>query len=251
MKLIRVKLFFITACLFIYFPIVGFAAGKLVTAVDIWPPFRIASPNAKYGVTGIDVDILEGLEKYLNMSIEIERAPFARTVEMIKTGDIDLISSVSYTDKRNKFILYVPTSYHTVVPVFYTQKGRGHLVQVYEDLYKFTVGYSLGSAYFEPFNSDTKILKYGVSSEEQLIKMLALGRFDIIIGTNPNIAFDIKIYNVKDKVMQTQFIPEDNTPIYFGLSRKHNNTNLQVQIDDYLKSIIINGELNQILKKYK
>ena len=250
-KSILIKLFFIPVCLLLNFPAVGFAEGKLLMAITFWPPFLIASSDEKYGFAGIDIDILEGLEKYLNLPIEIQQAPFARTLEMIKTGDVDLISSVAYTDKRNEFILYVPTPYYAVGPAFYTQNGQGHLVQNYEDLYKYTVGYVRGSAYFEPFNSDAKLKKKSVNSEEQLIKMMALGRFDIIIGTNPNIAFDIKNYNIKHKVMQTQYIPEKKTSIYFGLSRKHNNTILQEKIDDYLKLIISNGELNQITEKYK
>jgi len=251
MKFFRVKIFFISVSLLLYFPAVGLAEGKLVTAINFWPPFRIASPDAKYGVTGIDIDILQGLEKHLNMPIEIKQAPWARIIVMIKNGDIDLISSVAYTDKRNEFILYVPTAYHTVAPVFYTQKGRGKHVQTYEDLYKFTIGYLRGSVYFEAFDSDTKLLKYDVTSEAQLVNMLAMGRLDIIIGSNPHLTLEIKKNNVKDKVMQTQYIPEKSTDIYFGLSRKHNNTILQGKIDTYLNQIISNGELNRILEKYK
>jgi polar amino acid transport system substrate-binding protein len=73
----------------------------------------------------------------------VQRHPFARALEMIKTEKADLITGVAYTDKRAGFISYIPTSYYAVSLVFYTQKGRGHLVKTYDDLYKFKIGYSL------------------------------------------------------------------------------------------------------------
>ena len=243
--------YLLLVCLLLYLPTVCLADGKLVAVTEVWPPFRIASTDSEHGFTGIDVDILEGIEKHLNLDIEIQRHPFARALEMIKVGDADLITGVAHTDKRAEFISYVPTSYYTVRPVFYTQKGRGHLVKKYDDLYKFKVGYSLHSAYFEPFDSDVKLQKLGISTEEQLIKMVALGRIDLIIGTNPNLAYDVKKYGFKDKVERTHYTPPQKTPVYIGLSKIINNKLLQQRIDDYLKKIINNGELEQILQKYQ
>ena len=243
--------YFLVACLLFQNPLTCLADEKLLVVTEVWPPFRIASPDSKYGFTGIDIDILEGLERHLNLKIEIQRHPFARALEMIKTGYADLTTGVAYTDQRATFISYVPTPYYAVRPVFYAQKGLGHLTKVYDDLYKFKIGYSLHSAYFEPFNSDLKLMKEGVSTETQLIKMIALGRIDLIIGTNPNLAYDIKIYGLKDKVEQTHYTPSPKTPVYIGLSNKHTKTSLGQKIDDYLKQIIDNGKLKQIVEKYR
>jgi len=223
---------------------------KLIAVTEEWPPFRIQSQGSKHGFVGIDIDILERLAVVLNREIEVQRHPFARALEMIRTGDADIIPGVAHTEKRAAFILYVPTSYFEVGPVFYTQKGRGHLVRDYEDLYRFDVGYSLHSAYFEPFNSDGRIRKIGVSTEEQLVKMVALNRLDITIGTNPNLAWDIKRYGFKDKLEQTHYIPTQKTPIYFGLAKGAGYGELQLKIDSYLKKIIANGELQQIIDAY-
>lgn len=122
---------------------------------------------------------------------------------------------------------------------------------MYNDLYQFKIGYSLHSAYFEPFNSDAKLHKIGISTEEQLVKMVALGRIDLIIGTNPNLAYDIKRYGFKDKVEQVNFMPPKTTPVYIGLSKKYENALLKKKIDDYLKQMINNGELKQILEQYQ
>jgi len=238
-------------CLFFILPSIGFSDQPLVAVTEIWPPFRINSPEAEDGITGVDIDILKGLEKHLKQKIVVHRHPFARALAMIRAGEADLISGVAFTSKRSEFISYVPTAYFLVTPVFYTQKDRGHLVRNYDDLYRFKIGYSLHSAYFEPFNSDARLQKIGVSTEEQLIKMVALGRIDIIIGTNPNLAWDIKKHGFKDKIEQIHYIPPKATPIYMGLAKKDNLVVLQGKIDDYLKKMVSSGELEQISKKYQ
>jgi len=243
--------FIIFIFMFISLSGTGHSNGPLIAVTEAWPPFRINSEGTKYGFSGIDIDILEGLEKDLNIEIVVQRHPFARALEMIRTGDADLTPAIAYTEQRSEFISYVPTSYYAVSPVFYTQKNRGHLVQTYDDLYKFKIGYSLHSAYFEPFNSDGKLQKMGISTEEQLVKMVASGRIDLIIGTNPNLAYDIKQYEVKGKIEEIRYHPESKTKVYIGLSKKHEGKDLQRRIDIYLQKIMTNGDLNRILDKYK
>jgi len=97
-------------------------------ATEVWPPFRIISPEAKHGFSGIDIDILEKLEHHLDVTITVRHYPFARALQMIEEGSADIITGVAYTDDRAKFISYVPTSYFDVNPVFYTQKNRGILL---------------------------------------------------------------------------------------------------------------------------
>lgn len=229
----------------------GETLKKLVAVTEVWPPFRVNDASGKYGFTGIDVELMERLEEHLGLEIEIQRHPFARALEMIRNGTADLIPGVAYTDKRNEFILYVPTSYCEVKPVFYTQKGRGHLIRKYEDLYTVSVGYSLHSAYFEPFNSDTRIKKVGVSTEAQLLKMVSLKRIDVTIGTNPNIAYDVKRLGLKEQLEPTFYIPEQQTPIFFGLSRVKNDLQLREQIDQYFRQSIKNGKITQLMDKYR
>lgn len=229
----------------------SFAKETLIAVTELWPPFRIDDAESGYGFTGIDIDIIQDLEKYLDVRIEVQRHPFARALEMIRDGSADIIPGVAHTKERAEFIDYVPTSYYSVGPVFYTQRGKGHLVKTYNDLYNFEIGYSLHSAYFEPFNSDNRLKKIGVSTEEQLIKMVALNRLDITIGTNPNFAYDIKRYNLKDKLEQTSYVPDVKTPLYLGLSKSPANRQLLSKIDTYLQEITVNGRLAEITSKYK
>lgn len=187
----------------------------------------------------------------LDLEIEVQRHPFARALEMIRDGSADMITGVAYTKKRNAFILFVPTPYGTVGPIFYTQKGRGYQVQNYADLAGLKIGYSINSAYFEPFNSDKTLHKIGISTEEQLIRMVALNRLDVTIGTNPNLPYDVNRLNLKDKVEQCHYVPEQQINLYIGLSRKKHDKMLQGRIDAFIRQMLESGEIQKIMTTYR
>lgn len=226
------------------------AGEKIIMVVEIWPPYRIGSADAK-NISGIDIDIIKRMETALGYTIEMQRHPFARSLEMIKTGQADLITSIAKTPEREQFINYIPTSYSSVGPVFYAQKALADKIKSYEDLYRYNIGYSLDSAYFEPFNSDTKLHKTGISTEKQLLDMLVLGRLDVIIGTNPNLAYDVNRHGYKDKIRSTAYVPSVKTPLYFGTPKGTKHKELAAKIDLFFKEIIKSGEMEQILNRYR
>jgi polar amino acid transport system substrate-binding protein len=226
-------------------------AEKIIVVTEEWPPFRIQDPRSRYGFVGIDIDILELLAAELGVELDVQRHPFARILEMIKKDQADLVTGIARTPERAEYIHYIPTPYYAVGPVFYTQAGKGNSIREYDDLYKITVGYSLNSAYFEPFNSDPRLKKNGLSTEAQLLQMLALGRLEAIIGTNPNLAYDVKRLGLRDKVQQAAYVPSQQTPIYFGLSRGSRLLSQADRIDRFIRRLSQGQELQRITEKYR
>jgi polar amino acid transport system substrate-binding protein len=216
-----------------------------------WPPFRINDEKSPSGFRGIDIDITNKLSEALGITIEIQHHPWARALELMRSGQADMITGIAYTPERETFMHYVPISYYSVRPVFYTQKGKGHLTQSYNDLYGPSVGYSLNSAYFEPFNSDTKINKVGLSKEEQLLQVLALGRIDIIIGTDPNISYDVARLGYRDVLEPTTYQPPNKTELFIALSRKSRAIDIAVDIEKVLRLLKANGYIDKIIKTYR
>jgi polar amino acid transport system substrate-binding protein len=187
----------------------------------------------------------------LALRIEVERHPFARCLEMLRTGDADLITGIAYTDERAEYIEYIPTSYWSVCPAFYTQTGRGAEIADYDDLYGYTIGYSLDSAYFEPFDSDTRLDKLGVSTEGQLLQMVALGRIDVTIGTEPNLGYDIARAGLRDELEPTAYAPDVATALYFGVSRGSDLMERVGEIDAFLADLLESPDLEAIRERYR
>lgn len=224
---------------------------RILVVTETWPPFRIVSADKQYGgYSGIDIDLLKVLSDKLGVQFKVQRLPWARCLEHMRTGQADLITGLAYTEQRAEFIRYSVLSYYSVSPVFYALKNRGHLIRKYEDLYNYRIGYSINSAYFEPFNSDTKLNKIGVSTEKQLLRMLTEGRLRVIIGTNPNLAYDIAQQNLKDRVELTTYVPIQKTELFLGISRKSKFMARADELDDILGNLVRSGAVLRLSEKY-
>ncbi len=207
--------------------------------------------NSPSGFRGIDIDITNKLSETLGITIEIQRHPWARALELMRNGQADMVTGTAFTPERETFMHYIPVSYYSVRPVFYTQKGKGKLIKSYEDLYGPSVGYSLNSAYFEPFNSDSKINKVGISTEVQLLQILALGRINITIGTDPNISYDVARLGYRDVLEPTTYQPPNKTELFIALSRKSGAMDLAQEIEQALRRLMTDGSIDKIIKEYR
>jgi polar amino acid transport system substrate-binding protein len=221
----------------------------LIAVTEIWPPYRIEAGDGR--MTGIDIELLEALEERLGVEIEVQRHPFARALEMIRTGEADIITGIAYTPERDEYIAYSSESYSSVRPVFYAGRDLAPQIRSYEDLYGYVIGYSLNSAYFEPFNSDENLTKQGLSTETQVLRMLELGRVDVIIGTNPNLAYDVARLGLDDALSQTSYTPEPNTPLFLGFPETGDRLELYARANTLLSAMLADGSIREILDRYR
>jgi len=224
---------------------------RMIMVTEHWPPFRIEDQNSPSGFRGIDIDITHKLSEAIGITFEIQGHPWARALEQMRNGQADMITGIAYTLEREAFLYYVPVSYYAVRPVFYTQKGKGHLIQSYGDLHGPSVGYSLHSAYFEPFDSDAQIHKLGLSTEVQLLHVLALGRIAVTIGTDPNISYEIARLGYKGVLEPTQYQPPNKTELFIALSRKSPAMAISQKIEQALRRLMRDGTIEEIIHAYR
>lgn len=224
---------------------------RLIMVTEEWPPFRINDQKSSSGFRGIDIDIVERLADELGVAIEIQRHPWARALEMMRDGQADMVTGAARTTEREVFMHYLPISYCAVRPVFYTRKGLGQSIRSYQDLYGKKIGYSLHSAYFEPFNSDTGLSKVGLSTEQQLLQVLALKRLDLVIGTDPNISYDTARLGYTEELEPTAYNPPDKTDLFITLSRKSRAMVLAPKIELALRKLMDDGTIETILERYR
>ncbi len=227
------------------------AQTTLVMVTETWPPFRMDETPERPDLSGIDIDIVRQLEKALGVKIEIKRHPWGRSLEMMKAGQVDMITGIAWTAERSAFMEYVPTSYYAVQPVLYTQKGKGASIRTYGDLTGRSIGQSKNSAYFEPYNSDAALQKINLSTETQIIQMLALGRLDLAIGTDPNISWDINRLGFGTVLEPTAYRPPVKTDLFIAFSKKSPAAALAPRFDEAVRRMLADGTIDRIAAKYR
>jgi len=220
---------------------------EITVATDSWPPFRILENN---NYTGIDFDLWKEVEKRLNLKIKFIRYPWARILHNLEHGEIDAMSGLAKRKNREVYMHYTSPSYYTCATVFYVKKGNKHLIKKYEDLYKYSIAYVNNSAYFKRFDEDTKLRKYPIASEFQLIRMLERSRVEVIIGTDCQADYEIKKLGLKDKFEKAEFKPNNNVDLYIAISKKSPFAKELKRLNEVIKQIVEERIIIEYSKKY-
>lgn len=223
------------------------AKEQIIIPTDDWPPFRITQNNT---YSGIDFDLWKELAKRLNTQTEFKYYPWARSLANMKNGTVDMMSGIAIKKERQKYIKYSSVPYYSCSPVFYTQKGLGKTIKNYKDLKPHLIGYVNNSIYFKKFDNDKTLKKRAVTNEKQLLKMLALKRIKVIIGTDCQADYEIKKSGFQNMVEKTEFRPSKKLDLYIGVSKKSELINKMDEINQALKDIIDEGKIKEFASKY-
>ena len=215
---------------------------------DYWPPFRIAGQHET--MSGIDIDLVARIEARLGIKIQIQRVPWIRALAMMREGKADFMSGLARTAERETFIHYAEPPYTQIRPVFYKLASSPKEIIRYEDLAGHRIGFTRGSAYFEPFDSDTTLDKHSATDETQLLKMLVGQRFDFIIGSDLQADYEISIRGYKNRIVKADYRPEKSVPLYIGVSRKSAFLPRVEELNRAITELLANGTVTDLLGRY-
>jgi polar amino acid transport system substrate-binding protein len=197
----------------------GAAIGseKLRVAMVNWPPAKIVE-HGRFG--GTDVLMLEELASQIGIVLEYVECPWRRCLVMIEAGEVDLISSITKSPERERYLQFIEPPYRDGYDIhFYT---RGTDLKRYEDLQGLTIGLIRGSAYFDRFDQDQSLAKFAVTREDQLIDMLSRGRLDVVVGVGRNLDYLIQRQRpeLSTVIRRTSLVVPTVAPTYIAISRK-------------------------------
>jgi polar amino acid transport system substrate-binding protein len=221
---------------------------RLLVATDSWPPFRIDAGADKF--TGLDIDLLAELSRRTGIVFDIQRYPWARALSEMETGHVDMMTGLAFSDERAKFIDYIRPSYYSCHPAIYGPQKIADSVKTYADLGKYSVGYVLGSKYFEPFDSDQTQQKKSYTTEDQLMKVALRGRQELFVGTDCQVDYDLKLRELSAQVHKAPFRPEHTTELFMGFSRLSPNLALKSKIEQAVQQMQDDGTVLRMASIY-
>ncbi|BAU72461.1 substrate-binding periplasmic protein [Metapseudomonas furukawaii] len=193
--------------------------APLKVMTDYWPPFRIAGDGGR--LQGLDMDLLAELERRTGLRFDVRRAPWSRGLAALERGSADLMTGLARTPERERYIDYLERPYFSCAPRFYIRPDVAPRVTGYGQLAGYDIGFVLGSAYFEPFDSDPALRKVGVSGEGQLLEMLQRKRLQLVIGTDCQVDYEL-LRNPKlaGRIVKLAYRPPARTELFVGFSRQ-------------------------------
>lgn len=224
------------------------AKDTITVATEIWAPFRIKESGELF--SGIDVDILNRIGDEMGVVFKLEQYPWVRCLNNMKMGTVDIMSGLAYTEERAQYIHYSDDYYYQCNASFYCLAADTVRIGKYEDLKGLDIGYTRGSAYFEPFNSDTTLNKKDFHGEGNLLKILMSRRVDTFVGTDCQVAYDIAQMGLGEDIVQQDYIPKDHIRLFMGVSKKSPFMERWDEFNSILTRLINEDFISQTAGKY-
>jgi polar amino acid transport system substrate-binding protein len=206
------------------------------------PMFSYA--NANMEPEGSDIDTAKLLAKDLGVKLELVQITNAARVPTIQTGKADIaVANLSITPERAKVIDFsVPyASLQTIVAA-----PKDVKIKDYADLKGMAIGVTratVNDADITKNASDANIRRY--EDDATLVTAAVTGQVQAISSQWPNVAEANK--KLQSKPYETKFVQHE---FMLGVALPKNNPDLKAWIDNWIKTNLSNGKLNDIYKKY-
>jgi polar amino acid transport system substrate-binding protein len=204
---------------------------------------------------GLAVDVVERVFKRIGHSVKVELYPWARSLEMAKTGQADCIFTIFQSAERAAFLDYSNQSLIPQIVYFYARKDtkvtfNGDMASIRE--------YRIGTAHkihYGPRFEDARAqltLDEAPTIEMNFIK-LAVGRVDLVPSnwyTASSTLAQPLLRRFADRIVRLP-TPVESVPTYVAFSKAKGLSGLRDQFDAELRKLVASPQYAELLARYK
>lgn len=229
----------------------GQSAERMLHIVSsTWDPYEYeVNGEAK----GIGIEITREAFRRMGYDVDIEFVPFKRALEMIQTGEADILTDVNRTTEREVFgnfskepILISTTCLFVKVDSPITFNG-----DIFEMApYKFGInrGYTHGSEFDDAVKNKQLIVEEAEDTDQNVVKLIN-DRIDILIENELVVLSTLKRLNYQSEVKTLQ-PPYRKKELYLMFSKKANVGFLIDPFDEKVREIKQDGTFQEIYNRY-
>lgn len=248
------KLIFLICALLLLVPSQGQAEGGLRLAYPTFPPFHWADENGV--LNGMFYEIVsEALEKRMGLTVVWTAYPWPRCQENLKTGKDDAILTVPTAERGQYTVTHRDPFYRKPLNVF-TYLGHERMddlrkVRTLEDLkqWGFSVVTYSGNGWHREHVESLGVKTYEASYLENVWKMLAEKRGDVVLEWSRGAWPDIRRAGVYDRIIDTA-ITISEMPFHLLIRKDSSYVNVLDEFDETISDMKRDGTIAAILTRY-
>lgn len=210
-----------------------------------FPPYNFID-NGR--VVGLDAEIVAAVVKQAGAEVDFEPQPWSRVQDMLARGEVDAaFQFVGRPDRFEKYFMIGPHRMgHTV---FAARSGSNIPVQDVNALRGYRIGAIRGYTYGPAFDQATQLTKDTTAGDNlQLVRMLAAGRVDLIIGDREALMHFARQAGLHAQMQVLQPVLSE-VPRYIAVPRS--KPAIAARLEKALAELRRNGGLEQILKRWE
>ncbi|WP_339865398.1 substrate-binding periplasmic protein [Paremcibacter congregatus] len=199
---------------------------------------------------GLERKILQALADRMGRQITFMPYPFARRLDTLEKGGVDLSTGLLKTPERTEKLIFIDAHKRKTYRAFFVLKDRATRIEKYEDLYGLKVGTRIKSLYFDRFDKDDKIQKIPVTSIESHIHMLLNGRIDTFAFQEKSGLLKIAELGYEGKIIAAPYKFSRTNLTHICISKKSPLANDLTDINRVIKEMSEDGTFRQITEDH-
>lgn len=218
----------------------------LQIVTDIWAPYIYRDDGS---AAGFDFEVMDAVLQRMGIEYELKILPWKRCIYLIENREADAILDISMNDNRLENMIFPEESISSSESVLFYRKGASYRFTGLNDLDNLIIGTILGYEYNREFLEAENFKKEPVTSLEQNIGKLLLGRIDMFLSNRSVGLFTIMN---RGKSSEITYLPE---PVsgglnYLAFSKKESNEKLAKAFSEELRRFKSTAEYRTILARY-
>lgn len=220
------------------------AKATLVYGIPHYPPYSLVHKNS---FSGRDVELVELLAEKLAVNIEFSPCDWIRCLELAKAGKVDILTAASYTPEREAYLHFIQPAYSIGYIAFWVRKGEANRLSRYQDLLTLNVGKEKAARLFKKVDENPDINIYESPDYQVLLKMLASGRLDTVMGGSLVLENAIAKSQLRDELEKAKF--QHNVPSTYLVMSKNSPQAMDwlPELQQQMANMMQNGELDYFI----
>jgi len=220
-----------------------------------WEPFLMGTYDKP---SGLDMELLDAVVKasgctWRNTRLEI---PWARHLQWVKSGELDLATAVSWTQERAEYAFFTKPYRNEYVAIYvrktdvekYSRFSLEELAREFDG-----IGIEFGNVYGNEM--DVLLEAMGervqrVASNKQNMAKLIGKRIDGYLGHIPYESIEVRSKGYENEIVTLPVSVVKTGSVHFMLSKIANTEKIFRALDAGLAKIKADGTYDQIIKKY-
>ncbi len=196
-------------------------------------------------LTGPVIDIVEDVFGELDITVSTEKLPWARAIERMKSGELDIIPVIFYTEERSQFMEFsVP--YMAVPTVVFVPSGKTFSFDSLEDLKGRSGVIVRGDSISKEFEEfETQLNLTEVSNYGQILKMLASNRAEYAVVAKYGFMVELQRLEFERKVEMLPR-PVASRNLHVALSKKSKYVNHLSRVNRKIEQFIADGTIERM-----
>jgi polar amino acid transport system substrate-binding protein len=196
------------------------------------------------------LDVIKEAAQKIGYEVKFVERQFEGSLTLLQQGEknIDLLPRTVCTEERAKLIDYLgPIGYQQKDILFLVKPGQEDTVKTFDDLKTIKIGVKRGTYYFKEFNESKDLVKVESDDDDNMVKMFAAGRFDIMAIIDKKAAETALEKNGILEYAYAKYRQPIQIGNYYGITQGHP---LKDALQKGLEEMVTSGRVKSIYESY-